>query len=245
MPSGAAFRLGAGIENPRPSVTIRDVPAAAVLLAFALAAPQPAPSPRVVEEIVAVVHNPRGAPPRVVTLTRLVEEARVALVSRGATEAAWRSLDDEALRATLGWLLDQTLVSDEAVRLRLDEVDREAVAAELRKFRGRFSSAAEFERFLRVADLTEEELQVTLARSLRVQRYLESRVGSGARVPDEEVDRWLRERGARLEAAGAREAVRAHLAEEKAQAEVKELVAELRARADVRILDPAFAEAAR
>jgi hypothetical protein len=222
------------------------VPAAA-LLALALAAPQPQPQPvpRVVEEIVAVVRNPRGAPARVVTLTKLEEEARVALVSRGATDAAWRPLDVEALRAALGWLLDQTLVADEAARLRLDELDREAIEAELRRFRARFATPAEFQRFLRVAELTQEELTVTLARSLRVQRYLESRVGRGARVDDAEVETYLRERGASLEATGAREAVRAHLAEEKVAADVKELVAGLRARAEIRILDPVFSEAAR
>jgi hypothetical protein len=219
------------------------VPVAA-LLALALAAPQAQPAPRVVEEIVAVVRNPRGAPARVVTLTKLEEEARVALVGRGATDAAWQPLDTEALRAALGWLLDQTLVADEAARLRLDELDREAIGAELRRFRARFATPAEYQRFLRVADLTEEELTVALARSLRVQRYLESRVGRGARVEDEEVERYLRERGAALEATGAREAVRAHLADEKVAAEVKELVAELRARAEIRILDPVFAEGA-
>lgn len=220
------------------------VPLAALLL-LAVAVPQAHPESRVVEEIVAVIRNPRAAPPRVLTLTKLEEEARIALVSRGATDAAWRPLDAEALRAALDWLLDQTLVADEAARLRLDEVDREELAKELTHFRGRFAAAADYQRFLRAAELSEEELGVTLARGLRVQHYLESRVGRGAHVPDDEVERYLEERGATLEAAGAREAVRAHLAEEKAAADVNELVAELRARAEIRILDPAFAEAAR
>jgi hypothetical protein len=220
------------------------VPVAALLL-LALAAPQAHPDSRVVEEIVAVIRNPRDAPARVVTLTKLVEEARVALVSRGATDAAWQPLDAEALRAALDWLLDQTLVADEAARLRLDELDRDELVAEVRRFRGRFAAPPDYQRFLRVAELSEEELTVTLARSMRVQRYLESRVGRGAHVSDDEVDRYLTDRGARLEAAGAREAVRAHLVEEKAATEVKDLVGELRARAEIRILDPAFAEAAR
>lgn len=217
------------------------------LLASALAAPPTpaAPAGRVVEEIVAVVRNPPGAPARAVTLSRLTEEARIALVSRGATAAAWEPLDGQALRAALDWLLDQMLVADEAARLRVDELDRDAVSVELRRFQGRFASPAEYRRFLRVADLSEEELTVTLARMLRVARYVESRVGRTARVADDEVDRYLRSRGAHLESPDAREAVRAHLAEEKMAVDVKELLAELRARADVRILDPLVAEPAR
>jgi hypothetical protein len=57
-------------------------------------------------------------------------------------------------------------------------------------------------------------------------------------VSDEEVDRWLRARGAEPAPGPAREAARAQLAEERAEAHVKDLLAELRARADIRILDP-------
>lgn len=192
----------------------------------------------VVEEVVAVVRNPAGAAPRIVTLTKLVEEARIALVSRGATEAATRPLDAEALRAALDWLLDQMLVADEAARLKVDEVDRAEVQAELRRFRARFASEADYAAFLASTELTEEELALALARGIRVQRYVESRVGRAARVADDEVDQWLRARGVAPAAGPAREAARGELAEARAKAQVKDLLAELRARADVRILDP-------
>ncbi len=209
---------------------------AAAVVALALAVPAPA-GERVVEEVVAVVRNPRSAVPRVVTLTKLEEEARIALVSRGATAAATGSLDREALRAALDWLLDQILIADEAARLRIDEVPRQDVVEELRRFRGRFATPREYDRFLAGSELSEEELLVTLARMVRVQRYLESRVGRAARVDEDEVDRWLRERGASTGEGAARDAARAHLVEERARAQVKELVSELRARADVRVLD--------
>src|SRR5512144_501935 len=151
-----------------------------LLLAVALAAPPP-PGGRVVEEIVAVVRNPPAAPPRLVTLTKLTEEARVALVSRGATAAATGPLDREALRAALDWLLDQLLVADDATRLRIGDVPREEVLLELRRFQARFAAPAEYERFLAANELSEEELLVTLARMALVQRYLESRVGRAAR----------------------------------------------------------------
>src|SRR5512143_3301471 len=107
----------------------------ALLLALTAAAPL-APAPAVLEEVVAVVRNPLGAPARIITLTRLVEEARIVLASRGAVEAAGRPIDSQVLRATLEWVLDQTLLSDDAGRLQVAEVARERVAAELARFKG-------------------------------------------------------------------------------------------------------------
>ncbi|HET7826992.1 MAG TPA: hypothetical protein VFK90_16775 [Anaeromyxobacter sp.] len=208
--------------------------AAAAFLAAAALAAAPA-GERVVEEIVAVVRNPPSAPPRIVTLTKLTEEARIALVSRGAIGAAAGPLDREALRAALEWLLDQMLVADEAARLRIDEVPREEVLEELRKFRARFPTTAQYDRFLAANELSEDELLVALARMVRVQRYVESRVGRSARVADDEVDVWLREHGSNAAAGPAREAARARLAEERARAQVKDLLGELRGRAEIRV----------
>ena len=210
-----------------------------LLAAALLAAQAPAPrDARVVEEIVAVVRNPPGAAPRVVTLTKLQEEARIALVSRGAVDAASRPLDAEALRAALDWLLDQMILADEAARLGLEEVDRDAVGAALRRFRGQFPSPAAYARFLETSELTEEELSATLARMVRVERYVQSRVGRAARVSDEEVTRYLEAHGARADPGPARDAARAQLEEEQVRAQVGALLAELRGRADLRVLSP-------
>lgn len=221
----------------------------AAALALALAAPaasaggpgapggEPAAAGEVVEEIVAIVRNPPSAPARVVTFTKLVEEARIALVSRGATVAASGPLDRAALKAALEWLLDQMVVSDEAAKLRLDDhLDRGAHDAELARFRARFESYVEYVAFLERNELAEDELGATLGRMMRVERYVQSRVGRAARVGEDEVDRWLRERGMGAAPTPAREAARAQLAEERATSQVRELLAELRARADIRIV---------
>jgi hypothetical protein len=220
----------------------------AVALALALAASLPVPGPagppaasgapegRLVEEIVAVIRNPASAPPRVVTYTKLVEEARIVLVSRGATEAASGPLDRAALRAALDWLVDQMLVADEAARLRIDDVDRDALAAEIRRFQARFASPRAFQRFLAEREVAEDELAATLGRMMRVERYVQSRVGRSARVGEDEVDRWLAERGAVAAGAPARDAARSQLVEDRARAQVRELLADLRSRADVRIV---------
>lgn len=209
-----------------------------VLLAAALAA-EPAGAGRVIEAVVATVQASPSRPVVPITLTRLREEARVALVARGATEAAFGRLDGPALSAALEWLIDQTLVAEEADRLQVAQVGREEAEQELRRFRSRFGAPGEYERFLALNDLAEEELAVALARTLRVQRFVEGRVGLAVRVSEAEIDDYLRSRGVGTQPSAARDAVRAHLGEQRLSAEVKKIVAELRARATVRLLLPA------
>jgi len=220
-----------------------------LLLALAAATPSaaepalsgPAAGSRVVEEVVAVVRNPLGSPARIITLTRLVEEARIVLASKGAVEAAARPIDSQVLRATLEWVLDQTLLSDDAGRLQVAEVTGDQVAAELGRFRGRFPDAAAYARFLASAELSDEEVSAVLARTLRVDRYLETRVGRGGAVADDDVRQYAGERGLSVESRAALEAVRARMTEARVGSAVRDLVAELRGRADIRILDPALA----
>jgi hypothetical protein len=186
----------------------------ALLLLAALAAPPD--EGRVVERIVAVVRNPAGAAPRPITLTKLTEEARIALVGQGAMLAATAPLDAPALAAALRLLVDEWLVADEATRLKVDELPREQVLAALRRFQARFPDRAGYQAFLATVELTEEELEVTLARGLKVQRYLESRVGSPEASP-----------------LGA-----TRLPQDSFEVRVRQHLDELRGRADVRVLVP-------
>jgi hypothetical protein len=214
----------------------------AVILLAAGATPAGAPAgSTVVEEVVAVVRNPSGAPPRAITLTRLTEEARIVLVSRGAVEAAFQPLDARALSATLSWLLDQMLLADEASRLGVGELSREQATAELRRFQARFSERGAWSRFLSSTALTEEEVLAVLVRTRRAERYLESRIGRGGAVDDAEVEAFARAHGRAVESRAARDAVRARVTELRTEVAVRALVAELRARADIRVLDPELA----
>lgn len=221
-----------------------------LVLAAALGAPAPAPAPGqaadaapVVEAVVAVVRYP-GAAPEVITRTRVAGEARVALVLRGAPAAAHQPLDEAALRAGLAWLLDEWLVAGEAARLRLHEVDPAAVDAEVRRFREAVGGPDDWARYLRASELTEDELRGVLARTLRARRFLEARIGRAATVTEDEVDAYLAARELSARTGAAREAVRERLAQDGVRARVAALLAELRARADVRILDPALRPAA-
>jgi len=211
------------------------------LLAASLLATAPPPGgrdPGIVEQVVAVVRTPASPRPRVITLTRLEEEARIALISRGATRAAEGDLDLPALRAGLEWLIDQTLLLDEVVRLQVFEVDRPEALEELRRFQARFAAAADYRAFLARWDVTEEELLVVLRRMLRVQRYLDSRVSGAARVREADVDRLLREQGGEARGdARVRAQARARLSRERTEREVKALLADLRGRATVRVLE--------
>jgi hypothetical protein len=215
---------------------------AALAAAPAASAAEPAvEAGAVIEQVVAVVRNPPGAPPRAITLSRLTEEARIVLVSRGALAAAFQPIDERALAATLAWLVDQTLLADEAARLQVGEATRDQVAAELRRFQAHFPDRAAWTGFLESAGVTEEEIGGVLARMLRVDRYLETRIGRGGIVDDGEVSAYARERGLSLESRAAREAVRVRLEELRVHAAVQEHLSELRGRADVRVLVPALA----
>jgi len=214
----------------------------AVLAARLLLAAAPSEGgrdPQIVEQVVAVVRTPASTQPRVITLTRLEEEARIALVSRGATGAAEAPLDGPALRAGLEWLVDQILLHDEVVRLQAFEVDRADVQEELRRFQARFADRSAYRSFLARCELTEEELLVVLRRMIRVQRYVGSRVTGAARVREADVDRYLAERGAAEgpDRPADRAAARAKLVEERTAAEMKALLGDLRGRAEVRILE--------
>jgi hypothetical protein len=204
------------------------------LLAGAVDAPQEG---RLVDEVVAVVAT-RGQEARIVTLTQVSEEGRIALVARGGIEAAFAPLDGAVLRASLDWYVDQLLLYEEAVRLQVFEVDRDAAQAELARFRAAFRSPRDYKAFLYRIDATEEDLASVLRRMLRVRRYLESRLGR-LRPSPREIEAWYAahasEYGGRP-LAEVTDEIAARLSAGRAATETRALLADLRSRADVRIL---------
>lgn len=197
--------------------------------------PGPDPDGTVVDEIVAVVRSAAAKEPHVITATLVAEETRIALVSRGAVLAATEPLDRPALQSGLDWLIDQLLLFDDATRLQVFEVDPAHVQAELARFKARFPRRSEYEAFLARWDLPERSLESVLHRTVRVKRYVESRVSHAAHVPETEVTAWLERNGSALGVRD-REAARAHLSESRVAQEVKVLLRDVRARAEIRIL---------
>jgi len=189
------------------------------------------------DEVVAVV-RPSGGDPRVITLSKVAEEGRVALVSRGGIEAAFRPLDGLALQASLNWYIDQVLLYEEAQRLGVAQVERADALASLARFKGMFPRLDDYRAFLFELDITEEELLGTLRRMLRVQRYLESRLGR-VRVGDADAEAWYRGHAAAFGGApfaDVKDAVKARMVDEKVDAETRTLLSDVRARSEVRVL---------
>jgi len=191
-----------------------------------------------VEEVVAIVRSPAAPARRIVTLGEVEEEARIALVSRGAVLAATHPLDAPALKAGLDWLIDQILLDAEATRLQVFETDRAEAEAELDRFAREFATRTEFEGFLKRLDMSEGDLEAILRRMLRVRRYVESRVAHAAQVSEADLNAWMAAHRAEPVAKN-RQAARSKLGEERVAEETLALVREVRARAEIRLIaDP-------
>lgn len=195
------------------------------------------PGGQIVDQVIAVLGT-RGGEARVITLTKVTEEGRIALVSRGGIEAAFARLDGAVLRASLDWYVDQLLLHDEAVRLQVFEVDQASAQAELARFKAEFADPKRYNAFLGEIDVGEEDLLASLRRSIRVRRYLESRLGRFRASPGE-VAAWYAAHAAEF---GGRpfpevsDEIAARLSASRADAETKVLLADLRGRADIRVL---------
>jgi len=126
------------------------------------------------------------------------------------------------------------------------EIDRSEVLSELARFRARFEGEVDYRAFLGRYDLSEEEIASVLQRTLRVRRYVESRLSRTGRASEAEVTSWLEAHRPELPAdrGAARTVARARLLDERFRDEEKVLVRDLRARSEVRrIYDFGTAEA--
>jgi len=201
-------------------------PVSALLLAIVLAA---APERQLVDEVVAVV----GA--HSITLSELMAETRIRLVVAQGPQAAAGPLDRKLLGASLRKTVEERVVLSEIERLKLFDSDKAEVDLQMARLRARFASPQEYEAFTRMIELTEDEIAGVLARELRVARYLDNRLKLAGQLRDSELEDAVR--GRNLNAVE-REILRAHLEQEKYQRLLQELLASLRERTTVRILDP-------
>ncbi len=193
-------------------------------------------SARVIDRTVALVEG------RVITLSELDFEARVELIQRGASADA--ALDDEALGSALQLSIAEWLENIEADKLQAFPVEEGEVEAVLRQFRSRFDSELDFSRFLERHEADLQQLSSLLARQLRAQKVLDSRVRLRARASDAEVRRYYEEHRAELGPSfeKVREQIQEKLFREHYQELAKAEVRQLRRGADVRLIAP-FARA--
>jgi hypothetical protein len=163
------------------------------------------------DEVVAVVAQ------ATITLSEVRAEARIALIQERGAEAARLEPDRGLLAATLRRMINQRLVLSELDSLRTLETDRADLEAALARFRARVGSPEQYRALAQKLDLTDDEIGQVLSRQLRYARYIDSRVKLSG--PAQE---------------GAAELARY-------QKVTESVLAELRKRVDVRVLDPIVA----
>jgi hypothetical protein len=147
------------------------------------AAPHAAPieDGRVADRVVAVIEG------QVLTLSELEMEARVTLIQRGAVQAAAQPLDEQTLRGALELTINQRLQVLNADRLQAFPAEPAEVQARLEAFKARLGGEEGLQRFLARHDVDREALMGVLARGLRAERILDSRVRLKAQVSEAEV----------------------------------------------------------
>lgn len=188
----------------------------------------------VLDRVAAVVEG------RIITLSQLRFESRVALIQGGDASAASRALDDAALKNGLEWAVGQRLQEIEADRLKAFAIEPEELNESFRRFEGRIGGGEQLNLFLKAHEVDPAGLARVLERSLRAERMLDSKVRLRAQVTEAEV------RGAYASGAhgltGSYEQVRASLRDRLFRERYSELArAELRKmkeRADIRWVAP-------
>ncbi|MHB1844154.1 MAG: SurA N-terminal domain-containing protein [Deltaproteobacteria bacterium] len=123
-----------------------------------------------VDAVVAVVGR------RIITLSQLRTETRLALAEHGAVDAADGPLGDGLLASTLDLVIGEDLVEEEASRLQVFEVPAGATRGAVAALTARFPSEEAYRAFLERNAIHAETVQSILRRGLRAQRYLENRL---------------------------------------------------------------------
>lgn len=158
---------------------IFPVTRAAFLALSLLTCSASAATSQVVDRVVAVVDG------QVITQSELEFEARVALIERGGAAAATAPLDGQALRSALQWAIAQRLEAAEADRLHAFAVEDAELGERVRKFQASFPDRASYERFLASQEVDEPQLAEVLARSIRAEKVLDSKIRLKARVTED------------------------------------------------------------
>ena len=149
---------------------------------------QSRPAERVMDRVVAIAEG------QVITLSELEFEARVALVQQGGTAAASSLLDDNALAAALSLGISQRLEVNEGERLRAFNVEEPAVKERLQQFEARIGGKPALDAFLARNEADQPQLEEVLARALRAEQVLDSKIRLRVQVSEADVRRVYEDR---------------------------------------------------
>jgi hypothetical protein len=219
------------VTSPGPIRAAWVSAALAAVLALAGLAARAAPR-FLVDEVVAVVaaHS--------ITLSEVRAEVRIQILTTHGLRAALLEPDRRLLAATLQQMIDQRLVLSEVESLRTFEVDRAEVEGLLIPLRARCGGPERYEQFTRLLDMTDDEIGQVLARQQRYARYIDSKVKlAGALRKGETEESCAKELG-RKPSAPELAACTHRLQLARYRKVTEEVLAELRRRIDVRVIDP-------
>jgi hypothetical protein len=189
----------------------------------------------VVDRSVALVNG------QVLTLSELELEARVLLVYAGGVEAATAELDAQALRDALDEILSDRVLAAEAEALGAYPLEEGELETAVKRFKGRFQTQADWQRFLDRRETDEAAIGVTLGRYLRAQHVLDGKLRLKAQVSEADAKKYVAEHKEleELPLAAVRQKLFADRFHTLARAEVKQA----KKAAGVRLLGP-FADGA-
>jgi hypothetical protein len=204
--------------------------------------PAQASGGRVIDQVVAVIEG------QALTQSELEFETRVELIQRGALQAAFEPLDEEALRAGLEQAINVRLQVLSADRLEAFPAEKEEVEARLARFHDRFEREEAFKGFLARSGADVKMLTELLERQVRAARILDSRIRPRLQVvSDTDAQRYFQQHAS--EYPEGFPAVKLSIQNKLRQEQIARLAAEdvnqLRASAQIRRVAPFAREARR
>jgi hypothetical protein len=185
-----------------------------------------------VDEVVAVVAA------HAITLSEVRAEACIALVQEHGAAAAKLEPDRGLLAATLQRMVDQRLVLSEMESLRSFELERTEVEAAMIRFRARVGAPDRYEAFTRRIEMTDDEISQVLARQMRYARYIDNKAKLQGALRKGEAEEACQKELGRPATPVELDGCTRRLEVDRYRKVTQDVLAELRKRVDVRVLDP-------
>lgn len=179
---------------------------------------------------------------RPLTLSELEFEARVSLVKALGATGASVALGERDLLEHLDLAIGRRLEAAEAEKLDAYPVEPAEVEAETMRFRGRFPTAQAFTQFLERFDMDTAALAAVFLREIRAAKILDAKLRLRAQVSEAEVRSHFDATTTGPKTAEAYERVKGALRQKLTLERMKDLtrveLAQIRRKADVRLLGP-------
>jgi SurA N-terminal domain len=178
---------------------------------------------------------------KVITVSEVEAEARLALLEKAGPAAADGAIDARFLRTLLDHLITQELLAVEARRTLGATMKEGVVDAKVQALRDRFTSPEAARAFLQQHGIDEELLRARARRDLMNQALVSEVLARAGAPTDDEVRRVAAEQGAAAQDAARLASVREDLLRARREQAFSELMLRLKGELDVRVV-AAFAD---